>query len=193
MENVKSMIKSLHIPIFSWSPDLCLGKPALRSLLISATIGNALLVLKSSGKNYLSLWSCDHSSKSKVNFEDCRCVKKICMVDVIFFLCKEENLACPSFALKSLISVLLPKAVGIVRHVKPHFSKIVKQLFYVSPFFNLLDAIHLILEGAQNLIFYWLTQEDVIQFLLSSIGLFSPIAALSVESLGIISTEVLVV
>ncbi|XP_010241981.1 PREDICTED: CBS domain-containing protein CBSX5-like [Nelumbo nucifera] len=189
--------------------DLCLGKPALRSLSISATIGDALSVLKSSEENYLSLWSCDHSSKPKVDFEDCRCIGKICMVDVICFLCKEENLACPSSALKSPISVLLPKAAGIVRHVEPHFS--------------LLDAIRLILEGAQNLIvpiqssisnnsrkkllqkssfgptlhngreFCWLTQEDVIRFLLSSIGLFSPIAALSVESLGIISTEVLAV
>lgn len=37
--------------------------------------------------------------------------------------------------------------------------------------------------------FCWLTQEDVVRFLLSSIGLFSPIPALSIDSLGIITTD----
>lgn len=41
--------------------------------------------------------------------------------------------------------------------------------------------------------FCWLTQEDVIRFLLNSIGLFSPIAALSIERLGIISPEFMAV
>lgn len=39
--------------------------------------------------------------------------------------------------------------------------------------------------------FCWLTQEDVLRFLLSSIGLFSPIAPLPIETLGIITTEFL--
>lgn len=39
--------------------------------------------------------------------------------------------------------------------------------------------------------FCWLTQEDVVKFLLSSIGLFSPIPTLSIDSLGIISQEFL--
>lgn len=88
---------------------------------------------------------------------------------------------------------------------------------------SLLEAIDLILEGTQNLVvpiknnitsnskrkilhkssisptthngreFCWLTQEDVIRFLLSSIGLFSPIPALSIESLGIISPDVMTI
>lgn len=41
--------------------------------------------------------------------------------------------------------------------------------------------------------FCWLTQEDIIRFLLSSIGLFSPIPALSIDSLGIISTDIITV
>nr|DAD37496.1 TPA_asm: hypothetical protein HUJ06_008137 [Nelumbo nucifera] len=41
--------------------------------------------------------------------------------------------------------------------------------------------------------FYWLTQEDVIRFLLSSINIFSPIPAQSIDSLGIIGTEVLAI
>ncbi|KAF8411167.1 hypothetical protein HHK36_003710 [Tetracentron sinense] len=187
--------------------DLCLGKPALRSLPVSATVGDALSALKRSGENHLSVWSCDHSLKAKIDFDDCRCIGKICMVDVVCYLCREENLSCPSTALKSPVSVLLPKIPGLVKHVEPHSS--------------LFEAIDLILEGAQNLVvpiqsrissnsrkkllqkssfgptlhngheFCWLTQEDVIRFLLSSIGLFSPIPAFSIESLGIIGTEIL--
>ncbi|KAJ4976453.1 hypothetical protein NE237_001559 [Protea cynaroides] len=185
--------------------DICLGKPALRSLLISATIGDALSALKRSEESYLSVWICDHSSEEKPDFVDCRCVGKICMVDIVCYLCKEENLSCPSTALKSPVSVILPKTSGVVRHVEPHAS--------------LLDAIDLILEGAQNFIvpiqsssrkkhlhktslgptlhngreFCCITQEDVVRFLLGSIGLFSPIPALSIESLGIIGTEILAV
>lgn len=39
--------------------------------------------------------------------------------------------------------------------------------------------------------FCWLTQEDVIRFLLSSIGVFTPLPALSIDTLGAISTEFL--
>ncbi|GMP65738.1 hypothetical protein CsSME_00026413 [Camellia sinensis var. sinensis] len=178
--------------------DLCLGKPPLRSLSISATVADALSALKSSSDTCLSVWTCDHSKSAA---EECRCVGKVCMVDVICYLCKDENLSSPSSALKSPVSVLLPKLPGLVRHVEP--------------FSSLLEAIDLILQGAQNLVvpiksnsrrklqksptahngreFCWLTQEDVIRFLLSSIGLFPPIPALSVATLGIISTEFLAV
>lgn len=183
--------------------DLCLGKPALRSLPVSATVGDALTALKRSGENYLSVWNCDHSSRTtKADFEDCRCIGKICMVDVVCFLCRDENLSCPSTALQSPVSVLLPKVPGLVRHLESHTS--------------LLEAIDLILEGAQNLIvpiqnrnsrkklvqkpsfgstfhngreYCWLTVEDVIRFLLNCIGIFSPIPALPVDSLNIIDTE----
>ncbi|KAK6132817.1 hypothetical protein DH2020_033416 [Rehmannia glutinosa] len=129
------------------------------------------------------------------------------MVDITCYLCREENLSSPAVALKAPVSVLLSKVNGgLVRHVEPSSS--------------LLEAIDLILQGAQNLVvpiktsntkrkqlqkpsicptihngqqFCWLTQEDVIRFLLSSIGLFSSIAALSIDTLGIISTEFLAV
>ncbi|KAK9267777.1 hypothetical protein L1049_010212 [Liquidambar formosana] len=184
--------------------DLCLGKPALKSLPVSATVADALTALKRSGENYLSVWSCDHSSRTtRVDFNDCRCVGKVCMVDVVCFLCKDENLPCPSTALQSPVSVLLPKVPGLVTHIEPHSS--------------LLEAIDLILDGAQNLIvpiqsrnarkklllhkqslsstlhngreYCWLTQEDVVRFLLNCIGIFSPIAAFSIDSLNIIDTE----
>ncbi|XWS10546.1 hypothetical protein CRYUN_Cryun38cG0004900 [Craigia yunnanensis] len=41
--------------------------------------------------------------------------------------------------------------------------------------------------------FCWLTQEDVIRFLLSSIGLFSPILAFSIDTLDIISPDILTI
>ncbi|PIA41300.1 hypothetical protein AQUCO_02300220v1 [Aquilegia coerulea] len=190
--------------------DLCLGKPALRSLSISSTtIADALNALKITGENYLSVWSCDHNlhhiNNQTQNIEDCRCIGKICMVDIVCFLSKEENLLNPSSALQSPVSSIISKVSGTIRHVEPHSS--------------LLDAIDLILEGAQNLVipikssihqrkklvqkqclgstttlhngheFCWITQEDVIRYLLNLIGLFSPIPAYSIESLGLISTD----
>jgi hypothetical protein len=41
------------------------------------------------------------------------------MVDVIVFLCKEENLSCPSSALKASIANVLPKVHGLVVHLEP--------------------------------------------------------------------------
>ncbi|KAJ4976517.1 hypothetical protein NE237_001623 [Protea cynaroides] len=43
-------------------------KPVLRSLLISATVGDALLALKRFEERYLSVWICDHSSEEKPDF-----------------------------------------------------------------------------------------------------------------------------
>lgn len=181
--------------------DLCLGKPPLRSLPASATVNDAVSAIKSSDDGYVSVWNCDHSAKND-DVEACRCVEKICMVDVICYLCRDENLLAPSSALKAPVSVLVSKVSGRVRHVEPSSS--------------LFEAIDLILQGAQNLVvpikmntrrklqkssttpaahngreFCWLTQEDVIRFLLSSIGVFSPLPALSIDKLGIISTEFL--
>ncbi|XP_019192865.1 PREDICTED: CBS domain-containing protein CBSX5-like [Ipomoea nil] len=191
--------------------ELCLGKPPLRSLSVSATVGDALSVLRSSEGSAISVWNCDHSKSSRnSSFNgdddvDCLCIGKICMVDVICYLCREENLSSPSSALKAPLTVLLSKSQGLVRHVEPSSS--------------LLEAIDLILQGAQNLVvpietrisrrkllqkpsstaihngqeFCWLTQEDVMRYLLSSIGLFSSLSTVSVHSLGIISDEFLAI
>ncbi|OAY54926.1 CBS domain-containing protein CBSX5 [Manihot esculenta] len=197
--------------------DLCLGKPALRSLPLTATVAEALSALKNSDDNFLSVWSCDHKPKTITGFQpdvdgdECKCVGKVSIVDIICYLCQDENLLSPSSALKAPLSHLLPKIPGLVTHVEPSSS--------------LLEAIDLILQGAQNLVvpietrldssssrrkkqqkvlvttstpttihggreFCWLTQEDIIRFLLSSIGLFSPIPALSIDNLGIISTDI---
>ncbi|KAG6689355.1 CBS domain-containing protein CBSX5-like [Carya illinoinensis] len=198
--------------------DLCLGKPALRSLPISATVADALAALKNTDDNFISVWDCvDHSAKVEFGHDnvgvgrECRCVGKVCMVDVICYLCRDENLLSPSAALKAPVSAILPKIPGLVRHLEPSS--------------RLWEAIDLILQGAQNLVvpiqtklssysrrkqlqkpsatgpttihngreFCWLTQEDVIRFLLGSIGLFSPLPALSVDTLGIITTDILAI
>ncbi|XP_062015439.1 CBS domain-containing protein CBSX5-like [Rosa rugosa] len=186
--------------------DLCLGKPALRSLSISATVADAVEALRISEDNFISVWDCNHHSKSLAG-DQCRCIGKLCMVDVICYLSKDDNLSSPSAALKAPVSEILTKIPGTVMHVDPSCS--------------LLQAIDLILQGNQNLVvpiqnrlsgtsrrkqfpkstnymttttnhngqeFCWLTQEDVIRFLLSSIGVFSPMPALSIDSLGIINT-----
>lgn len=98
--------------------DLCLGKPPLRSLSVSSTVGDALATLKSADDNYISVWSCDHSSLA-VSENGCRCIGKVCMVDVICYLSREDNLSSPSSALKSPVSILLSDVPGLVRHVEP--------------------------------------------------------------------------
>ncbi|KAK9089333.1 hypothetical protein Scep_028415 [Stephania cephalantha] len=197
--------------------DLCLGKPPLTSLSEnSATVGDALSALKASGEDFVSVWSCDHRGRSDGSEErrECRCVGKVCVVDVICYLCRCSNVDGPGTGdavdelLRRPVSVVVREA-GVVRHVDPHSS--------------LVDAINLMLEGAQNLVvpiesiernvgstkskkkfsqkssicstnhngreFCWLTQEDIVRYLLSSIGFFSPLPALSIESLGIIKTD----
>ncbi|CAN1175488.1 CBS domain-containing protein CBSX5 [Linum perenne] len=173
--------------------DLCLGKPALRSLTDSATVAQALVALRRFGDSFISVWSCDEKSL------ECRCVGKVCMVDVICFLAREENLKNPASAIQKPLSLLLVGvSPGIVRHLEPYAS--------------LLEAIDLILEGAQNLVipiqssrkkmiqtknstlhngreYCWLTQEDVIRYLLNCIGFFSPLPSQTVESLNIIDKE----
>ncbi|KAK3013016.1 hypothetical protein RJ639_009965 [Escallonia herrerae] len=87
--------------------DLCFGKPLLRSLSVSAIISDALVA------NYISAWSCDLLSSVKFD-GTCRCIGRICMVDVTCFLCMEKNLSSSSSssALKALVSVLLSQLTG---------------------------------------------------------------------------------
>lgn len=193
--------------------DLCLGKPTLRSISASATISEALAEIKASEGNCISIWSCDDKYTTLMNTDekgDCVCIGKLCMVDIICYLCKDGNFSSPSLALKAPVSTLLSKLTCFVRHVEPSTS--------------LLEAIDIMLEGVQNIVvpinckfscnsrrkqlkksslctptihngfeFCWLTQEDVIRFLLSSIGFFSPTPTFSIEELGIISTDILAI
>ncbi|KAM3285139.1 CBS domain-containing protein CBSX5 [Capsicum chacoense] len=191
--------------------DLCLGKPALKPIPAGSTLSEALTALKKSGETHVSVWSCDHSRKVLEEDSACICIGKICMVDVILFLSKEENLVNPSKALQTPVSFILPEGNSIVRHLDPNSS--------------LLEAIDYVLEGAQNLVipiqnykstpsrkkllskasylsptsyhngveYCWLTQEDIVRFLLNSIGVFSPMPTFSIESLNIINHDMMTV
>lgn len=196
--------------------DICVGKPSLRSLPSTSTVAEAVAELKKSGEIYVSVWECDHDH-NKVNGDEgigfCRCLGKICMVDVIIFLCEKENLLCPLEALKTSVVDLVMNMDGRIMHLESDSS--------------LLEAIDCILEGAQNLVipietttrsnrrkknlinitsplstastlhngkeFCWLTQEDIIRFLLNSINVFSPIPSFTIESLNLINTDTLTV
>ncbi|XP_058750777.1 CBS domain-containing protein CBSX5-like [Vicia villosa] len=192
--------------------DLCLGKPSLRSISITDTIADALSAIKLFGLTYLSVWNCHHSVTNKkpvATLEEgdlnCECVGRVCMVDVICFLCKPENLSSPCTALQSPVSVLFEgDNYSLVQHIQPNAS--------------LLEAIDAMDKGVQNVVipipeekrwkkkenqtldsdilhndnraYCWLSQEDVMRYLLNSIRVFSPSPATdSILTLGIIDTE----
>ncbi|KAF3633712.1 putative splicing factor U2af large subunit B-like [Capsicum annuum] len=194
--------------------DLCVGKPALKPLSASSTLTEGLAVLEKSGESQVSVWRCDHYSKS-IEVEECECececlcVGKLCMVDMICYLCKCDNLDNLNKALETCVEQILPKGNVVVRHLAPNSS--------------LLEAIDCILDGTQNLVipiqnyistksrktlskpssssckhrdgveYCWITQEDVVRFLLNSVGVFSPMPNFSVESLNIIDRNVMTI
>lgn len=183
--------------------DLCLGKPPLRSLSVNDTVADALAALKKIDDNYVTVWNCHHSFIRKQQTAiskctTCACIGKVCMVDIICFLSKPQNLSSPSAALHSPLSALLHQTSPLlVRHLPPTAS--------------LVEAIDVMHEGVQNLVipiqnlfecfdsntlrhnnnstYCWITQEDVFRFLLNSIGVFSPTPANPINTLGIIDTQ----
>ncbi|XP_019440260.1 PREDICTED: CBS domain-containing protein CBSX5-like [Lupinus angustifolius] len=185
--------------------DLCLGKPAIRSISLSDTVSDAIFLLKKTPESYVSVWNCQHSLN---HHHHCVCVGKVCMLHIICFISKPHNVKTLSLALQSPISLLLTETAALVRHLPPNAS--------------FLEAIDSMYEGVQNLVipieeqnnsntrkrggekspfldsnkdyktkynYCWLTQEDVIRYLLNSIGLFSPAPATPINTLNVIDTE----
>ncbi|KAL2341912.1 hypothetical protein Fmac_009852 [Flemingia macrophylla] len=182
--------------------DLCLGKPPLRSLSVADTVADALSALKRLDDTFLTVWTCHHSFLTKHTTAacasaSCTCIAKICMVDIICFLSKPHNLSAPAPALHSPLSALVPDCSPLVRHLPPSAS--------------LVEAIDVMYEGVQNLVipiatgkgnknnkgtvhndnttYCWLSQEDVFRYLLNSIGVFSPMPANPINTLGVIDTH----
>lgn len=93
--------------------ELCIGKPELKWIAATATISDALAALKASGETYISVWECNADGS-------CACVGKFCTADVIFFLCRNRDLADPFEALQAPVYNILPKAAHIVRHAQPN-------------------------------------------------------------------------
>ncbi|EOA13457.1 hypothetical protein CARUB_v10026499mg [Capsella rubella] len=195
--------------------DLCIGKPPLRCLSVAtATVADAIAALKSSDEPFLTVWSCNHDDEKTDGIDKCECLGKICMADVICYLSKfDSNVLSLSSAFDASVSVLIPKSRPLVVHVQSSCK--------------LVEAIDLIIQGAQNLIvpiqtrsitkrrqqqkllnrnvvvslstttstthknslqFCWITQEDIIRFLLDSISVFSPLPSLSISDLGVINS-----
>ncbi|KAJ0968953.1 hypothetical protein J5N97_021830 [Dioscorea zingiberensis] len=166
--------------------ELCIGKPALRPLTATATVGEALLALKSrcDGELCVSVWTADKKAIAG----------KVTVADVVCYLCSESNISDPVRALADPVSALLPKDSALVCRLEPNSS--------------ILDALDAILDGAQTLVvpirrrkltaggggdFCWLTQEDLIRNFLNSIAVISSIAALPVASLDVVRSDFLAI
>ncbi|KAG6514288.1 CBS domain-containing protein CBSX5-like [Zingiber officinale] len=171
--------------------DLCIGKPAVRSLPPSAaTVVDVLAALRRRDEPHLAVLVVDRAAPEKRTISG-----KLCVADVICYLCSDGNLDSPTVALKRPVSALLPKGGGgLVRRVEPHVS--------------IVEALDLILDGAQSLVvpirsvgrkkvvhggaggavadFCWLTHEDFVRYFLNSIAHFSPIPTLSIDALGLV-------
>ncbi|KAI9111083.1 hypothetical protein K1719_017958 [Acacia pycnantha] len=99
----------------------------IKSLSITHTVADALCVLKKLGDSCVSVWSCHHSSESGDSTN-----RNVGGGGAA------ADCRCIAKALQSPLSVLIPKTSGLVRHLEPNA--------------RLLDAIDLMLEGAQNLV-----------------------------------------
>ncbi|KAF8672437.1 hypothetical protein HU200_049648 [Digitaria exilis] len=174
--------------------DLCIGKPAVRSLPLSAAAGELAAALRRVARSGAAACVAVTGPARAV-------VGRVGLADVLCFLCTDpEALARPAAALaKPVSALLLPKdGAGEVRRVDPRSS--------------ILEALDAVLSGAQVLAvplraggrrkqlaggggaagdFCWLTQEDLVRYFLNSIGLFYHVAARSVSSLGLVRTEFL--
>lgn len=170
--------------------DLCIGKPAVRSLPLSAAAGDLAAALRR--------LDCSGSAAcvAVITGPARAVVGRLGLADLLCFLCDApEALTRPADALAKPVSALLPKdGAGEVHRVEPHAS--------------VLEALDAILSGAQVLAvplraggrkkqlgaagdFCWLTQEDLVRYFLNSIGLFYHVAARSVSSLGLVRTDFL--
>ncbi|CAD6213085.1 unnamed protein product [Miscanthus lutarioriparius] len=176
--------------------DLCIGKPAVRSLPLSAAAGDLAAALRRVARSGAAACVAVTGPARAV-------VGRVGLADVLCFLCTDpEALARPAAVFSKPVSALLPKdGAGEVRRVDPRSS--------------ILEALDAILSGAQVLAvplraggrrkqlvgggggasgagdFCWLTQEDLVRYFLNSIGLFYHVAARSVSSLGLVRTDFL--
>ncbi|KAK3156831.1 hypothetical protein QOZ80_2AG0112530 [Eleusine coracana subsp. coracana] len=169
--------------------DLCIGKPAVRSLPLSAAAGDLAAALRRVARSGSAACVAVTGPARAV-------VGRVGLADVLCLLCDKPE--APADALAKPVSALLPKdGAGEVRRIDPRAS--------------VLEALDAILSGAQVLAvplrpggrkkqlggagsagdFCWLTQEDLVRYFLNSIGLFYHVAARSVSSLGLVRTDYL--
>ncbi|EFJ12895.1 hypothetical protein SELMODRAFT_268522 [Selaginella moellendorffii] len=150
---------------------------------------------------------------------ECQCVGKVNSLDILCYYAAQDKVHSIEAAAKDPVSVLLtPAKRSQIRHVDLHarltdaFNLILDgaQCFIVpldnrrSKSLKLSSlalrkststaaAAAVAIETYKRMDFCWLTQEDVLRFLLGCIGVFSPIPMMSIEELGIIDRDVMFV
>lgn len=113
--------------------DLALGKPAVRRLPITATVGEALKFLKKTHGPHLGLWVQQQSQSTTVrnnlhreqenflvdpNPVSWQCVGRVSMIEIICFLARDESLLDLAAALKAPLSVFVsPTSSSAIHHV----------------------------------------------------------------------------
>ncbi|TVU16627.1 hypothetical protein EJB05_40200, partial [Eragrostis curvula] len=179
--------------------DLCIGKPPLRWLPPSSAVADAIAELEGGAVRgpdaAVAVW--DGKPDGEV-------AGRVCMGDVLLFLCADGNLASPAAALQATLSDLLAAGAPPVRRIEPDASITMHAVsltwssldvcFWTR---SVLEAADAFLDGAHSLVvpirdrrsastglLCWLTVEDLVRFFLSSIALFAPTASRSVSDLG---------
>ncbi|XP_047093458.1 CBS domain-containing protein CBSX5-like [Lolium rigidum] len=174
--------------------DLCIGKPAVRALPLSAAAADLAAAVRKGPRAAAAACVAVGPARGAA------VLGRAGLADVLCLLCSSPDaLARPAAALARPVAALLPKdGAGEVRRVDPRSS--------------VLDALDEILSGAQVLAvplrnggrkkqlagvagvttdFCWLTQEDLVRYFLNSISLFYHVAARSVSALGLVRPDFL--
>ncbi|MCO5574338.1 hypothetical protein L7F22_028121 [Adiantum nelumboides] len=151
----------------------------------------------------------------------CRCVGKVCMQKILCYLASQQSLCNPAEAVQAPVTVLLSDEYPdiTVQHVDPEASllealqliaagvqnlivpitrrsgKYVQQMkgCHFQKLVNMKGLLTLSQGSHCGQTYCWLSHEDVLRFLLGSIGVFSPLPMMSIEDLGMIKTDIFMI
>ncbi|TVU29052.1 hypothetical protein EJB05_20595, partial [Eragrostis curvula] len=180
--------------------DLCIGRPRVLALPPSTPVAAALAALRAGADPFVFV---DAEPASRGKKTAAATYVKVSVADILCYVCGDAgNLSDPAAALGRPVSAVGGGHGGVARRVDPQTS--------------LLDAIDALLtDGCQALLVPLLqtrgrkrnhhvlpssdaaaadccvlTREDIVRHLFGSISHFSPVAALTVDSLGLIRRDV---
>nr|CAB3450466.1 unnamed protein product [Digitaria exilis] len=172
--------------------DLCIGRPRVLTLPPSTPITAALAALRAGADPFVFVDDAEPAASSyRAKRGPATVYAKVTVADILCYLCGDAgNLKDPSAALRRPVSDV---AAAVGPHGVTH---------RVDPQTRLLDAIDVLLtdDGCQGLLVPLhararkrtssdccvLTRDDIVRHLFGSISHFSPIAALTVASLGLV-------
>nr|CAB3447345.1 unnamed protein product [Digitaria exilis] len=174
--------------------DLCIGRPRVLTLPPSTPITAALAALRAGADPFVFVDAEPAASSYRAKRGPATVYAKVTVADILCYLCGDPgNLKDPSAALRRPVSAV---AAAVGPHGVTH---------RVDPQTRLLDAIDVLLadDGCQGLLVPLhararkrtssdccvLTRDDIVRHLFGSISHFSPIAALTVASLGLVHTH----